>query len=109
MHVVLVHTTDVHGWFNGHVETPREGAPGVLWGGLPTLASYIEVLRDQHAVSETERRILPSTWRDAPPVYEPAPPARELTAELVPTSDTQGYDMHSLIVGQAITGLGAFQ
>src|SRR5688500_5985431 len=48
VHVVLVHTTDVHGWFNGHVETPREGAPGVLWGGLPTLASYIEVLRDQH-------------------------------------------------------------
>jgi methylmalonyl-CoA decarboxylase subunit alpha len=40
---------------------------------------------------------LPRTWRDAPPVYEPAPPARLLTAEMVPDVDTQGYDMHTVI------------
>jgi 5'-nucleotidase len=48
VHVVFVHTTDVHGWFNGHAETPPGGGEGVIWGGLPTLASYIEVLREQH-------------------------------------------------------------
>lgn len=48
VHVVIVHTTDVHGWFNGHVESPPGGGPGVVWGGLPTLASYIEALRDAH-------------------------------------------------------------
>jgi 2',3'-cyclic-nucleotide 2'-phosphodiesterase (5'-nucleotidase family) len=30
VHVVLVGTTDVHGWFNGHVETPQGGGEGVL-------------------------------------------------------------------------------
>src|SRR5688500_10460507 len=48
VHVVFVHTTDVHGWFNGHVETPPGGGEGVLWGGLATLASYINVLRQAH-------------------------------------------------------------
>lgn len=48
VHVVLVHTTDVHGWFNGHAETPPGGGEGVVWGGLPTLSSYIDVLREQH-------------------------------------------------------------
>jgi 5'-nucleotidase len=48
VHVVIVGTTDVHGWFNGHVETPPGGGEGVLWGGLPSLASYVETLRDQH-------------------------------------------------------------
>src|SRR5688572_22286446 len=48
VHVVIVHTTDVHGWFNGHAEAPPDAGPGVLWGGLATLASYVEVLRDAH-------------------------------------------------------------
>jgi 5'-nucleotidase len=48
VHVVFVATTDLHGWFNGHVETPRPGEAGVLWGGLPTLASFVDVLRDEH-------------------------------------------------------------
>ena len=48
VHVVVVHTTDVHGWFNGHVETPRGGGEGVLWGGLPALSSYIDALRDEN-------------------------------------------------------------
>ncbi|HUP61059.1 MAG TPA: 5'-nucleotidase C-terminal domain-containing protein [Thermoanaerobaculia bacterium] len=48
VHVVFVGTTDVHGWFNGHVESPEGGGEGVLWGGLPALASYVEALREEH-------------------------------------------------------------
>jgi 5'-nucleotidase len=48
VHVVFVGTTDVHGWFNGHVETPAEGGAGVVWGGLPILASYVEALRAEN-------------------------------------------------------------
>lgn len=48
VHVVLVGTTDVHGWFAGHVETPPEGGEGVLWGGLPAFATYVEALREKH-------------------------------------------------------------
>ena len=40
---------------------------------------------------------LPQSWREAPPVYQPAPPARPLTAELIPEADAQGYDMHDVI------------
>ncbi len=40
---------------------------------------------------------LPRTWRDDPPVYEPREPTHPLTAALVPTTDTQGYDMHTVI------------
>ncbi len=47
-HIVIVGTTDVHGWFAGHVETPPGGGEGVLWGGLPALATYVEVLRAQN-------------------------------------------------------------
>ena len=48
VHVVIVGTTDVHGWFNGHVETPPGGGEGVLWGGLPALADYVDALREEH-------------------------------------------------------------
>ena len=48
VHVVVVGTTDVHGWFAGHVETPQGGGEGVLWGGLPALASYVERLREEN-------------------------------------------------------------
>ena len=48
MHVVLVGTTDVHGWFNGHIETPPGGGEGVLWGGLPAFSAYVQALREQH-------------------------------------------------------------
>ncbi len=47
-HIVLVGTTDVHGWFNGHVETPEGGGEGVVWGGLPAFASYVETLRKEN-------------------------------------------------------------
>jgi acetyl-CoA carboxylase carboxyltransferase component len=40
---------------------------------------------------------LPGTWKEPPPVYEPVAPIRELTADMVPTVDTQGYDMHDVI------------
>lgn len=48
VHVVIVGTTDVHGWFNGHVETPPGGGEGVLWGGLPVLATHVEALRAEN-------------------------------------------------------------
>lgn len=48
VHVVIVGTTDVHGWFNGHIETPPGGGEGVLWGGLPVLAAHVEALRAQN-------------------------------------------------------------
>ena len=40
---------------------------------------------------------LPRTWKEAPPTYQPVPPARALTADMVPELDTQGYDMHDVI------------
>ena len=40
---------------------------------------------------------LPRSWRDTPPSYEAALPARQLTADMVPVVDTQGYDMHTVI------------
>ncbi|MFZ2494039.1 MAG: bifunctional UDP-sugar hydrolase/5'-nucleotidase [Thermoanaerobaculia bacterium] len=46
--VVLVATTDVHGWFNGHVEGASESRPEYSWGGLPILASYVDALRAAH-------------------------------------------------------------
>ena len=45
VHVVVVGTTDVHGWYNGHIEAPK-GREGVLWGGLPVLSSYVDAIRD---------------------------------------------------------------
>jgi len=48
IHVVIVGTTDVHGWFNGHVDTPPGGGKGVVWGGLPALATYVEALRGEN-------------------------------------------------------------
>jgi acetyl-CoA carboxylase carboxyltransferase component len=42
---------------------------------------------------------LPSNWRLDLPQYEPSPPARELTAEVVPVEETRGYDIHEVIDG----------
>jgi propionyl-CoA carboxylase beta subunit len=41
----------------------------------------------------------PQTWREDPPVYEARPPARELTADVIPDEAQQAYDMHDLIDG----------
>jgi 5'-nucleotidase len=48
VHVVIVGTTDVHGWFNGRVETPPGGGAGVLQGGLASLAGYVGALRQSY-------------------------------------------------------------
>lgn len=48
VHVVIVGTTDVHGWFAGRVETPPGGGEGVVQGGLAPLASYVNALRASH-------------------------------------------------------------
>ncbi|HVS31811.1 MAG TPA: 5'-nucleotidase C-terminal domain-containing protein [Thermoanaerobaculia bacterium] len=45
VHVVLVGTTDVHGWYAGHVETPEGGGEPVRYGGVATLAAYVDALR----------------------------------------------------------------
>ncbi len=39
----------------------------------------------------------PSRWREDPPCYVSAPPARDFTDDLVPASDTAGYDTHDVI------------
>jgi 5'-nucleotidase len=49
VHVIVVGTTDVHGWFNGHIETPQAGGAGVAWGGLPVFAGYVDALRKENA------------------------------------------------------------
>ncbi|HEX7708989.1 MAG TPA: 5'-nucleotidase C-terminal domain-containing protein [Thermoanaerobaculia bacterium] len=48
VHVVIVGTTDVHGWYNGHVEVPEGGGEGVLIGGLASFAGHVEALRAAH-------------------------------------------------------------
>jgi acetyl-CoA carboxylase carboxyltransferase component len=39
----------------------------------------------------------PTNWTEELPHYEPVAPARVLTAEVVPDSEAQGYDMHRVI------------
>jgi acetyl-CoA carboxylase carboxyltransferase component len=39
----------------------------------------------------------PSTWREAPPSVEPAKPHTALTASMIPTSATEGYDIRTVI------------
>ena len=40
---------------------------------------------------------LPGNWRGSPPTYDPSPPAREFTDDLVPAEESQGYDIHAVI------------
>ena len=47
VHVVIVGTTDVHGWFNGREQESRD-VPAVRYGGVATLASYVDALRAQN-------------------------------------------------------------
>ena len=42
VHVVIVSTTDLHGWFAGHNDK-------VPYGGLPVFASYVDALRAENA------------------------------------------------------------
>src|SRR3954451_14351536 len=43
--VVFVGTTEVHGWFNGHVAVPPRGGEGIRYGGSATFMSYLSALR----------------------------------------------------------------
>jgi methylmalonyl-CoA decarboxylase subunit alpha len=40
---------------------------------------------------------LPQTWRESPPRYQPAPPVRELTPEVIPEAEHVAYDVHDVI------------
>jgi 5'-nucleotidase len=42
VHVVIVGTTDVHGWFAGHADAKNAAN---RWGGLAILSSYVDALR----------------------------------------------------------------
>jgi 5'-nucleotidase len=44
VHIVIVGTTDVHGWFAGHDDALKGGGVN-HWGGLAILASYVDALR----------------------------------------------------------------
>jgi len=44
VHLVVVGTTDLHGWFNGHGDDGKGAA--THWGGLPILAAYVGALRE---------------------------------------------------------------
>jgi acetyl-CoA carboxylase carboxyltransferase component len=39
----------------------------------------------------------PQNWRQPPPAFEPRPPARELTAAMVPVEEQVAYDVHDVI------------
>ncbi len=39
----------------------------------------------------------PRTWRDQPPAYQSAPPARAFDDDLVPSTERAGYDVHDVI------------
>ncbi len=49
---------------------------------------------------------LPQNWRSAPPSYDAAEPARAFTPDLVPATDTTGYDIHTVI--DALLDEGSF-
>src|SRR5436305_15047355 len=39
----------------------------------------------------------PQRWRDDPPEYLAEPPARALTADVVPEEERRAYDMHDVV------------
>ena len=40
---------------------------------------------------------LPGSWREEPPVVDPAPPSIELTGSMIPDEETAGYDVRRVI------------
>jgi 5'-nucleotidase len=53
VHIVIVATTDVHGYFNGREFPAKNGIAAIRYGGLPVLESYVEALRaanDNHVL-----------------------------------------------------------
>jgi acetyl-CoA carboxylase carboxyltransferase component len=54
---------------------------------------------DEDAIEQARAVLsyLPRTWKEAPPTYQAVAPVRALEASMIPTVDTQGYDMHDVI------------
>jgi acetyl-CoA carboxylase carboxyltransferase component len=54
---------------------------------------------DEEAIAQARAwfSYFPSSWKQDPPRWAPAPPAREATTDLVPTEERQSYDMHDVI------------
>ena len=54
---------------------------------------------DQDALDQARAwfSYFPQTWREAPPRYEPRPPARTLTADMIPAEERVAYDVHDVI------------
>ncbi len=45
VHIVIVGTTDVHGWFDGHTEAVKNTPLRIRYGGVDVLAGYLDALR----------------------------------------------------------------
>src|SRR5918995_75583 len=54
---------------------------------------------DADAIAQAKQYFsyLPGNWRSSPPTYDPSPPAREFTDDLVPAEESRGYDIHAVI------------
>jgi acetyl-CoA carboxylase carboxyltransferase component len=54
---------------------------------------------DEDAIDQARAWLsyFPQTWRDEPPRYAPVPPARDLTADMVPADEHVAYDVHDVI------------
>ncbi|MEO8036937.1 MAG: bifunctional metallophosphatase/5'-nucleotidase, partial [Acidobacteriota bacterium] len=51
VHLVIVGTTDLHGWFAGHTDNPAiQGREPIHYGGLAILSSYVDALRATNGV-----------------------------------------------------------
>jgi acetyl-CoA carboxylase carboxyltransferase component len=57
------------------------------------------VSSDEEALEQARRYLsyLPTSWREVPPAAIPLPPARTLSADMIPESERRGYDMHRVI------------
>jgi acetyl-CoA carboxylase carboxyltransferase component len=56
---------------------------------------------DEDAIEQARAYLtyFPTSWRHEPPRYEARPPLVELSADVVPDEDAQGYDIHAVIDG----------
>ena len=63
---------------------------------------------DADAIAQAKQYFayLPENWRSTPRTYDPAPPAREFTDDMVPAEDSRGYDILTVI--EAIVDDGSF-
>ena len=63
---------------------------------------------DADAIAQAKQYFayLPENWRSMPRTYDPAPPAREFTDDVVPAEDSRGYDIATVI--EAIVDDGSF-